>query len=488
MVEEQSDVEGINAIIKNIDGFFALVTEIDKGTVLVTDRVSSIPLYYTTTNGILFSDDLSWIRNYVSSDHDSVSESEFRTLGYVSGPDTRLTDLSQVQAGQTVVLQSGNVNRHRHFDFEYKGSEKRTHDELDSLLTTIFKRIAAQAAGRPIWIPLSGGLDSRLILLKLIEVGYENIHTYTYGNPGNHNSTVSKDVAESVDVPWHFVEYTHDMWRLFYQKDARKEFDETLDLVTVPPTREFPALKKLKEKGVLVDDSIIIPGYSADFLAGSHLIPDLATSQSVTRETVVDAVLDVHYRYNELPEEHTPEIRRRIQSIIDYPDAATGKTAMEVYERWDWQERQVKHINNHIRYHEFLDLDWRMPFWEQSFFEFWLQTPLQQRLGKEFYDSYVQSKYDELCDEPVKRTEYADLSTIEKVKRKISGSAVGPYLRPAYRSVFDTPEKGWEDNVLSQNGMVGRETFCENYTGDSDLRGYRALERLGELSFETSEQ
>ena len=43
---------------------------------------------------------------------------------------------------------------------------------------------------------LSGGLDSRLIISKLSELGYDNLHSYTYGPKHNYEAKI----AEIVEV------------------------------------------------------------------------------------------------------------------------------------------------------------------------------------------------------------------------------------------------------------------------------------------------
>ena len=54
-------------------------------------------------------------------------------------------------------------------------------------------------------MPLSAGLDSRLVLTKLVERGCENIACYTYGPIGNYEVPKAKRIAKELRVDWHRI-------------------------------------------------------------------------------------------------------------------------------------------------------------------------------------------------------------------------------------------------------------------------------------------
>ena len=47
---------------------------------------------------------------------------------------------------------------------------------------------------------MSGGLDSRLIISKLVERGYKKILAYSYGLPGNSDSKIASEVCKKLNV------------------------------------------------------------------------------------------------------------------------------------------------------------------------------------------------------------------------------------------------------------------------------------------------
>ena len=68
-----------------------------------------------------------------------------------------------------------------------------------------FKRIVEDTSNKNVWVPLSGGLDSRLVICKLKEHGCENLRAFSYGPPGNYEASAARHVAEVLKVPWVFV-------------------------------------------------------------------------------------------------------------------------------------------------------------------------------------------------------------------------------------------------------------------------------------------
>jgi asparagine synthase (glutamine-hydrolysing) len=84
----------------------------------------------------------------------------------------------------------------------------------------------------------------------------------------------------------------------------------------------------------------------------------------------------------------TPFLNKKIDSIEDVAN---------LFEYWDWMERQAKFIANNCRLYEFWGYEWRMPFWDREFVDFWRAVPLSQRLKKNIYkDGLFEDDYKKL--------------------------------------------------------------------------------------------
>jgi asparagine synthase (glutamine-hydrolysing) len=76
---------------------------------------------------------------------------------------------------------------------------------LDKILIGIFERLIRRAQGRTIAVPLSGGYDSRLIVLMLKRLGYRNLLAFSYGLLKDEESCISRAMARSLDIQWQFI-------------------------------------------------------------------------------------------------------------------------------------------------------------------------------------------------------------------------------------------------------------------------------------------
>jgi len=130
---------------------------------------------------------------------------------------------------------------------------------------------AAQfAAGAQHVVPISGGLDSRLILCSLLEhTEARNIHTYTYGIPGGYDYEIGTLVAKEVGTR----HVAFPMNRVSYHRD---------DLIEVAKREDCQAVlfynQPLREVERLFGGGLFWSGYVGDVVAGSYLLEPSSAS------------------------------------------------------------------------------------------------------------------------------------------------------------------------------------------------------------------
>ena len=74
------------------------------------------------------------------------------------------------------------------------------------MINGIFSRLTKKLKDKNIFVPLSGGFDSRLVLAKLHEHGYKNIKCFSYGLKNNSDALIAKKVSKMIGVEWFFVD------------------------------------------------------------------------------------------------------------------------------------------------------------------------------------------------------------------------------------------------------------------------------------------
>ena len=343
---------------------------------------------------------------------DELAVDEFLLAGYVTGSNTLFPEIKQVQAGEIVRLKidgsSECFESIHYYKFLHQEPPSYSDFDLDAKLSKctlqVFKRLVDYAAGRQIVVPLSGGYDSRLIATYLKLLGYENILCFSYGTLGNKESQYSKAVADALGLRWVFVEYTVDKWRKQWATSEAKEYKFLAsNHASLPHVQDWLAIKELLETGAVLRDAVVVPGHSGDFVAGSHIpLEVIDTECNYSISAVVSAIIEMHYSNrpkNGIGLFESGELERRILSQLDVDFDGSNVDFANLFEYWDWKERQAKYIANSIRVYEQVGLNWWMPLWDRDFVEFWHDVPLSIRRGRNWFKEWIVRRYKEHASE-----------------------------------------------------------------------------------------
>ncbi|QZP38243.1 asparagine synthase C-terminal domain-containing protein [Halobaculum magnesiiphilum] len=479
----------VKDVARSVTGFFSVLTPIDDGWCIAADYINSYPIYYVSTTGPIHLTDSQEhaIQELSNTEFDTVSTAEYRTASYVTGPQTLLKGVSQSQAGEIIHLSPSGIDKERYFNFEYGNQHDRTFEHVHRNWEICISRLIEYANGRPIWVPLSAGFDSRYIVTALAEMGYPNLNSFSWSSrPQQDEHLTAERVARSLGVEHHHWEPSHEDWRRIYRSSGREELDNQLWLSSVPVLREWGAVRELANQGTVPENSVIVPGHSGDMIAGSHL-SDVALSPPVSEREVIDEILRIHYRYNAIDQTQEEHIRERIRDVIQFGGGPLTQ-ALEAVERFDWRERQAKWITAATKTHGQTGLDWWLPFWDAECVDFWLDTSFKQRSGRRFQRKAVQDKYRSVADNPVGH--FAATSLTGRIKNIGRESRIEPLLRKMYNyatSILESPKQSVQtpeeiyENLEYRFGMIPRDTFLQAYNGDADHRAYRARLLLGDI-------
>ena len=398
--------------VQTLNGFFAVAVRRGNECYIAVDRVRSVPLFYAVKeNRFILSDDPYWIQNHITGkSYDLTSIVEFLLTGYVTGGYTLDQGIRQLQAGEALRVCNESVpviHSERYYQFltgKGEGSNASKDDllrRLDEVTLAAIERLIKFAAGRTIVIPLSGGLDSRLIAMNLKRLGYKNILAFSYGVKGNWESRVSQEVAQQLGIPWHFVEYSRGLWKQWYWSDECQTYIKYASkLVSLAHLQDWPAVMELNNKGVLSRDVVIVPGHSMDFVAGSHIPAELSNFTKCDVQKLIQAIWQHHYvlMSPDLAAEHVGldkqealrSVLERLGAYFEHTKMLNIANAIGLYESWEWAERQAKYIVNSVRVYDFFGLDWWMPWWDQEVMSFWEYVPLELRVDRRLYREYVE--------------------------------------------------------------------------------------------------
>lgn len=448
--------------LKRLNGYWGIAAFTEDGCLLAVDRIRSCPLFYSMYNGTVYiSSDANWILAQIDENEiDEVAKVEFLMTGFIPGNATLSPHIKQVQAGSYVYIKifgtAVTVDESFYYQYSHTKYYEMENSELlnlfDGVINNIFTRIEQIAKGRQLVIPLSGGYDSRYIVLMLKRMGYNNIVTYTYGKVGGEEAKISRYIAQKLGVPWYFVEYTADRWRSIYSSETVKQFYKyTSNLNSLPHMQDYPAIMWLKEN-VLSDDAVFLPGISADLNTGGFFdkYPWIYNDSATFLEDLKRLIL--YYSYELAPWNicdpctHDAVIKR-LDTIIE--SQYSQMSAWEAFERWVAVEKVAKFVLNSVRAYEFAGFDWWTPYWDIEFVDFWYNVPLRLRKGQTLYLSYLKSLTKEFkCFDDIDPLFRDGMLTYNSAKKV--GIAHGSFCRRMLRNIVVKSVKSVLPNTVIQ--------------------------------------
>ena len=386
---------------------FCAVLEDDHSLVSFVDPIKGYPLYYYY-NGKSFtlSDSARALKKqFEFQGLNNISLLEFMMSSHVTGKETLDQNLFQIQAGEMIKVDKKLSRLCRERYFRYLPTEKLNGNvedylfQLSEVIDKAFGRVIESAEDRPIWVPLSGGLDSRLNVCKLVEMGYENIHTFSYGPKlsKNHEAQTAREISKILNIPWTFIPHNPKKSRDFFQSTLRKKYWKFSDNYSARPNmQDIEHLFYLKENNIISEDAIIVNGQAGDFITGGH-IPLNVTNGKLTSENLSDIIIEKHFSiWNYIiNDDLRNKLREKFLTLMNLElcqKLSLGEFC-SLYESWEWQERQAKIVTSGQRAYDYLDIEWSLPHWDFEYMSFWSTVPLNLRKNQSLYKMYLK-KYD----------------------------------------------------------------------------------------------
>ena len=266
---------------------------------------------------------------------------------------------------------------------------------LKKEINKLFISIIKEAKGRRIIVPLSAGLDSRLIISGLKKYNYQNVKCFSYGHKNNFESLVAKRVAKKLGYEWKFVEIKYKDARNFYTSSKfNKYLNSANDGINVPVTHSLYAIDELLKVKYINKNDIIINGNSGDFISGGHIPTNIKYFKKLSDKpkNLFNRVFDSHFTkhyalWRTLINKENKKIIKKILyfQLKDSTKVKEKITEYSVLELLEYENRQVKHVINGQRVYDFYKLNWLLPLWNKSFVKFWQGVPLKYKLNQILY-------------------------------------------------------------------------------------------------------
>ncbi len=373
---------------EQLNGQFAAVSLFESKIRIISDQIRSIPLYYQMRGDKLFiADSLVRMKEMQGFDLlDFAQEMIFAKNGFCTTWNTLFGDIKQTQAAEIVRIspEKASYSFYLRFpastiDTEYAKAK----EQLKGLIFETFENYLPFLRGKKVLLPLSSGLDSRLIAYLLKKSDFKNVLCFTFGRKSSFEIQKSKKVAEMLGFDWVFVNY-EDPNVIKFDAQLYEYLQYAANASAMPYLQDYFAIKYLKNLSLADENSVFMPGHSADFLAGSHLRPWLGSQNC--REDAQRFIEEQNSFFS-----HTKNIL--IQEENSFSDAFHFDEAWKVAEEWDFRERQTKLIVNSARVFSFFQFEYLLFFWDRRWIEFFGHLPYEIRLYKKLYDDVLNNLF-----------------------------------------------------------------------------------------------
>lgn len=380
--------EEFNERLKNANGLYSVIIKNDENTFAAVDRIRMFPIFYNS-KGI--SDESKSISSDISFDENA--RADFLQTGYVTSSRTLLKEVSQIQAGEAICIQNGELKTEFYSSFTASKINQKTYPELESELRlkmeSAFNIILNQLKGKTIIVPLSAGYDSRLIAVMLKNAGFEKVICFTYGRKNYPEIKTSKAVADRLGFQWYYIEYNQKLINGFLKdKEFQEFYNYSANHVSMFFLQEYFAIKQLKEKNLIPEDAVFISGHSGDFIAGSHLEGKVKPNSSKRK-----AASEIFRRnFGLLP--YTAEYKKNKTKEIKSSLQKFTSLSHGLYEQWDLIERQAKFIVNSCNTYNFFGHQHYLPYWDKNLMDFFSHLPYELKLNKKLFDDVLMSFFE----------------------------------------------------------------------------------------------
>jgi asparagine synthase (glutamine-hydrolysing) len=402
--ENSLSVKKLVKIFNNITGHYSFILNSQNTTLAVVDRIRSYPIYYTEKDAFVISNSPLIIQNESSLyEIDDLSMLEFEMSGFVIGRETLYKSIYQLLPGEIVIYNKDiqKLRSYRYYQYELGADKKNLKSENDLLKELhnvhlkVFSELINSLNGRPVWLPLSGGLDSRFILSMLLELKYDNITTFSYGPNNFWEIKRAKQIAEFLNVKWYHIPYEpHQTRKYFYEEDTKNYYKYAWGMNTVPVLSDYYAILMMRERGLIPYDAIFINGQSGDFLTGGH-IPEIHNKEEDINFLLNNIIGKHHSLWKHLKTNKNLDIiSNKLLSLINknHNDIISDDDCANYYEYYEWQERQCKYVINGVRVYEWFNYDWRLPLWNDELMYFWERVPWEVKIKQNLFKRYLEVK------------------------------------------------------------------------------------------------
>ncbi len=207
----------LNEFCFDIDGHFASVSFNRDKVSLITDQLGLRDIYYTVTNSnqIIFSTRIDLLLQFKSTEIDFETFGSRWTLFNQISPKSIFKGISRLTSGNVLTIDRADKK------FFIKMNNWLPNHKEEKLGSPVFSQtlqgvLPIQYNSSNIYLALSGGLDSRVLFLMLLNKVNNKFLAFTFGKDDSADVSIAKKLADEFNIPHTIINQAAPSFNLFW--------------------------------------------------------------------------------------------------------------------------------------------------------------------------------------------------------------------------------------------------------------------------------
>jgi asparagine synthase (glutamine-hydrolysing) len=402
-----------------LNGSFALILcdNQNKEAIIVTDRLGSVPVYFGQRNGNIYISDNYWqvVQDIGEQRLNQTAIAQLIQYSYVLGTDTIIENVSEFAPHTIFIINYSNkpnISKQSYWTFQLQEYSRLSESELLDASLELYSKIFglySDVIKKNKWvagIPLSGGMDSRLITWGLAKNNVPLI-TASYGTSSGSDLLLAIQVAEKLNIRQEII-----IWE--NEKPFTGKVHDVLNALIGFTTAYSQGVGAYAITEKCSDScDVFLPGHMGDVIAGNHIsylnmyLGNLLTNSIVERshKLISDRQLQSLFPW---AASHIKQIRSK---FIETTKIEDDPTILSLTQRWDVEQRQRRLILRECPIFRMKGHKVVMPLGDYEILDFFMSLP-----RKYLYKQYF---YRKLMTERIYTGEYSFLGDIDTPKGMI---------------------------------------------------------------------
>ena len=382
--------------LQQANGLFSVIIKKEERIFAAVDNVRAFPLFYYQKD-IFFA--ITDCPDELTADNVPLSIDENNAVimsyaGFVTGNKTLLKDIFQLVAGEYLYFENNTLQKAFHTQFLtdtfFSHSREELKKELKKVIEKTGKNLVKVLDDRPVVIPLSGGVDSRLIAYMLRKNNYDNVFCYTYGAAGNAELNNARATAKKLGYEWFFAEYNEFYNEKMNQNPEFKEYTHfSACYAAQSAEQDFFAMKKMFSLDKIAKNAVFVPGHSGA-IAGDLLTQRMEDSTFPYIEHALETTFAQVF-----PRKKEVRIIKNEIGVLGDSKQRKHYPPYLIYENWRFQETTSKFGHNGAKIWDFLGYEYVLPLWDLELFNFFVKVPLIHKYDKNLYKETLNELFEE---------------------------------------------------------------------------------------------